>query len=365
MHFFLHLTTRCDLNCKYCAQEALEDLKFGKRRWELDYPPPEVSYEVRDLKGFLKKDDDPWVIFYGGEPLLKTDLIKEIMDEIRANYIIQTNGVRLKELGDYVRRFHTIILSIDGKKETTDYFRGKGVYDKVIKSARWAREMGFEGELIARMTVMEPVDVKEEVLHLLNLGLFDSVHWQLNALFWEDLERRNFKEWLKDYNKGVRELINLWVENMKKGKVWRIYPFLGVMDSLLRNEPSLLRCGAGWAQYAILTDGNISPCVAMAGMKEYYVGNIWESDPKNLKKVLVGEPCTSCDIYPLCGGRCLFANKTKLWGEEGFKLVCTSVRNLISSLQEKLPEVRSLIQEGKIKLSHLNYHKFNSCEIIP
>ncbi len=45
----------------------------------------------------------------------------------------------------------------------------------------------------------------------------------------------------------------------------RLYPLMSVTRSLLLNEPTLLRCGAGCAEYNIQTDGKISPCPVMSG----------------------------------------------------------------------------------------------------
>ncbi|MEM2876062.1 MAG: SPASM domain-containing protein [Candidatus Bathyarchaeia archaeon] len=137
------------------------------------------------------------------------------------------------------------------------------------------------------------------------------------------------------------------------------------MDSLLKGEPTRLRCGAGWAFFNIQTDGKITPCPVMAGMKRFYLGNITQSNPDKLPKVYVSEPCLNCRLYDLCGGRCLFANVTKLWGEHGFKIVCQTVENLIQTLRVVTPRVRKLIAEGKISCGDFNYQKYNSCEVIP
>ena len=93
------------------------------------------------------------------------------MKKIKSKFILQTNGINLKEMGDDIHKLDTILLSIDGKKETTDFFRGENVYDEIIKSAKWLKEKKFKGEVIARMTVMEPVNIKDEVLNLINLNL--------------------------------------------------------------------------------------------------------------------------------------------------------------------------------------------------
>jgi radical SAM protein with 4Fe4S-binding SPASM domain len=118
--------------------------------------------------------------------------------------------------------------------------------------------------------------------------------------------------------------------------------------------------------FNIQTDGNITPCPVMAGMKDFYLGNIRHTSPSNLRNtVSVSEPCTSCEVFRICGGRCLYANATRLWGDEGFKQVCGTVTAMIDSLKEMLPEVRRLVEEGTIRLEDFNYTKYNSCEIIP
>jgi sulfatase maturation enzyme AslB (radical SAM superfamily) len=101
-------------------------------------------------------------------------------------------------------------------------------------------------------------------------------------------------------------------------------------------------------------------------MKDFYLGNIRETHPESLRNAqFVSEPCTQCQALPICGGRCLYANVTKLWGNEGFRQVCATVTDMIDALQEALPEVRSLIDDGRVRLNSFDYMKYNGCEIIP
>jgi len=146
----------------------------------------------------------------------------------------------------------------------------------------------------------------------------------------------------------------------------RLYPFVGVMESLLRAQPSRLRCGAGWSLFNIQTDGNITPCPVMAGLKDYYLGNITETSPCNLREIgIVSQACAKCDINTLCGGRCLYAQVTNLWGESGFQQVCDTIRNMINALRDALPEVERLILNGTIRLEDFQYAKYDGCEVIP
>jgi len=374
VQYYLTLTSECNLRCKYCYEKCCNDFGVDLRLLDIDYSvSSSVKYDIADLERFLAKDPEPSVVFYGGEPLLRIDLLKKIMRTIPAKkFILQTNGILLPRLdSEYVNKLDSILVSVDGDRDLTDYYRGKGVYEQVIQNLRQVRSKGFAGETIARMTVGRETRIDHAVRSLIfNEDLFDSIHWQLDALFWHnDYDREEFSEWVRAwYNPGVRTLIDLWVRHMKsRGEVLRIYPFVGIMQSLLLNEPSKLRCGAGWTMFNIQTDGNITPCPVMAGMKDFYLGNIEHTDPIDLasRPVLVSEPCTGCATYSLCCGRCLYANVTKLWGEEGFSLVCSTVENLVDALKSVIPVIQHLMSEGTVQLRDFDYPRYNSCEIVP
>jgi putative peptide-modifying radical SAM enzyme len=373
MNFFITLTTACDLQCRYCYGECCDDFDESGDSGDIDYfLPRDFSCDTSDLKRFVEKDPEATLIFYGGEPLLNIKKMYELMDALPAKcFMLHTNGTMLHKVKpEYLNRLQAISVSLDGDEGLTDRNRGEGVYKKITSNARHARESGFKGEMIARMTVTEDCDIYRQVLHLLDNPdfSFDSVHWQLNALFWKnDHQRRQFATWARDsYNPGINKLVDEWVRVMREeGRVLRMYPLMSVMRSMLLGEKTLLRCGAGWAEFNVQTDGKISPCPVMSGMKDYYAGDIFTSHPLRLKQTLIGGHCSGCDVLDICGGRCLYANVTVKWGKEGFDEVCSTVKNLIKALQGALPEVKGLIKEGKIRMEDFEHTKFNSCEIIP
>jgi putative peptide-modifying radical SAM enzyme len=375
MFFHVILTTACNLHCRYCFGETNDDFDEDFGDFEIDYSlPKNANYDVACLNDFCKRDPDCVVTFYGGEPLLNIDGLRKVMDRVTAkHFMIQTNGQLLDLLEPkYVNRFHTILVSIDGEEALTDYYRGKGVFKKGIDNAKLIVNNGFKGELIARVTVMEQTDIYKQVTWLLNNDKFsfNSVHWQLNAGFWaNDYARRDFRRWSQDqYILGVEKLADFWVDQMEeKGLVLRLYPLLGIANSLiLDREPSLMRCGGGWINYAIQTDGHIIPCPTMWGMKKFYLGHIAKSDPLSLEKILVkNKPCTECNVLGVCGGRCLYASVTKRWSDQAYAEVCKTVKALIRSMESQLPRIKKLVKNGRIKLADFEYLKYNGCEIIP
>ncbi len=368
MFFHVVLTDECNLNCSYCYGRAFEEVvDEGDRRFT--DVPSEVTYTLENLCAFIRKDPDATVTFYGGEPTLRPELLRKMMDNIPAKrFMMQTNGMLLRGVGaEYMKRMHTILVSVDGRPGLTDRQRGTGVFETVRRNILWLRSQGFSGEFVARMVAIEGTDICEEVRWLLGCGLFDSVHWQLNANFWDDFGKRDFAGWAeRSYNPGVKRLAAWWLGEMKMGRVRRIYPFLGVMDLLLKGKAATgILCGAGHHNFAIATDGSIYPCPVLAGLKRFRMGDIRKSHPLELKSRYRLKVCGACGDYGLCGGRCLYGNYMMPWGAGGHELVCVTARNLITSMKAALPGVRKLIEDGTVRQEDLDFVWYNGAEIIP
>ena len=374
MYFHLILTDDCNLCCSYCRAKAFKELEesAGERAVIIDENlPVELDFDLNMLYEFLKKDPSPTLTFYGGEPLLRADLIELIVrDAPVQRFMMQTNGTQLDRLPqEIINRFVTILISLDGGREITDANRGTGVYDQVMENIQKIRAQGYSGELIARMTATERTDIVDAVHHLASNPdySFSSIHWQIDANFAGDFSFRRFQEWARDsYNPGIHTLVNDWVDHMAtEGEVLRWYPFLDPIEDLLYERQSRLRCGSGYANYSIMTDGNIGPCPVMVGMSQFYVGHISRSHPLKLDPVPIGGECADCAIRTFCGGRCLYSNITQPWGSAERQLVCSTVENLHDALVRALPRVRALLEEGTVTTEDFIHEKFNGCEIIP
>ncbi len=354
MLYIVFLTSTCNLRCRYCGG-GMEELM-----------PKDIEYPIEKLRDFVYMDEHPSIAFYGGEPLLRIETMKRIMDSIEVeHYILQTNGLLLGKVEeDYLKRFSTILVSIDGRREVTDYYKGYGVYDRILSNVRSIREF-YDNELIARMVATQRTEIYEDVVHLLNLGYFTHVHWQIDAIWsaegiWED-----FEGWVRKYNEGISRLVRYWLEEMERGRVLGIVPFLGVLKALLGRENTSPPCGAGVNSYAITTDGRVLACPICPDLEWNVLGTI-DDDPNELPKVELLEPCRSCELKGVCGGRCLFFNRERLWGEWGFELVCGTVKHLVGEIRRIVDRIKRLLDEGRIEEKDVIYPKFNNTtEIIP
>ena len=360
MQYHVILTKECNLLCKYCGGGS-------------DAPPKEIQYSLADLRSFLSQDRDPVVEFYGGEPLLRAGTMRAMMDGLPGRFVLQTNGINLDRIEPaYLSKLSTILVSVDGTKEVTDGQRGKGVYERAIRNSELIRQRGFGGDLVARMTVIQGTDIVENVKHLLGLGLFDHVHWQLDfGMFWEagEYTEPGIEDWIARYNSGVAALVRSWTDEMERtGRVWGMAPFQGVMHTLLTDESPGLRCGSGIDFFTVLPDGRISACPVSVDFDFSNVGSIFKNSPDSLRNAArIGEPCTSCGVYGICGGRCLLVNKAQhLLRRDGYSYICGTVNNLIGELRAALPRVESLLERGAVKPSDFRYPDFgNGCEVIP
>jgi putative peptide-modifying radical SAM enzyme len=359
LNYHLVLTRRCNLNCQYC------------HGGEETGPDTEIQYSIDDLGTFLEKDEDIQLMLYGGEPTLRNPLIIKLMDRFpSARFFLQTNALLLNRLPeDNVKRFHSILVSIDGTEETTDEYRSAGVYQKVMENVRWLHAINYQGDIVARMAISEESDIYRDVRHLLDLEKsFDHVHWQLNVIWDAEDNWTDFDRWVEEsYNPGITQLVDEWVSKMEEGNVEGIVPFLSLMYTLLTGESSEMRCGSGLDTFAIHVDGSIGVCPISPDWEFSLVGNILDSNPSDLKNCMrVDDPCPSCEEFGICGGRCLFANKQKLWGDDGFDKVCDITRHLINELKGQFTKVQELINSGIISIDRFKYPEFNNgCEIIP
>jgi sulfatase maturation enzyme AslB (radical SAM superfamily) len=99
-------------------------------------------------------------------------------------------------------------------------------------------------------------------------------------------------------------------------------------------------------------------------IEDFKAGTL-DSSPRNLKKFSCDEECSKCEYYPLCGGRCLYWRKARLWPEQGDRMICDSVKFLIDELKAQLPRIEKALKTRKVSIRDFEYEKYFGPEIIP
>ncbi len=351
MLWLLMTTGKCNLVCDYCGGSFPRDVV-----------PWSVKYDVNKLKDTIeRRDRSPVVIFYGGEPLMNPRFIMKTMDTLSVSrWGIQTNGTAVKTLPEsYWRRMDVALLSIDGREEVTDKHRGKGIYKRVVSNATYIKSLGVE--TIARMAVTRDSDIYQEVKHLIDLGIFDKIHWQLNVI-WSD--RWDLESWAENsYLPGLEKLLDIFMENLRRGRVIKIIPFLGVISAHFNGGYRGSPCGAGYSSITVTPEGRILSCPIAVREKWAELGDVNEF---RLLEEPLPEYCMSCDLKKYCGGRCLYASNERYWGDDGFEAVDSVNKRYLKLVISKIPEIEELIQTGVIDKKQLYYDPVqDSTEVIP
>jgi putative peptide-modifying radical SAM enzyme len=316
--------------------------------------PANISYDIASLRSLIEKDEHPIVAFYGGEPLLRYDLIKEFLQILPAeHFVINTNGYFIESIIDVIHGFNSILLSIDGRKQITDYYRDKGCYETVLHAVQLISNSSFSGELIARMAVSNKTDIYQDVSHLLKH--FPFVHWQLDVIWSPLWDLHEFNQWVaSSYMPGLKKLVSWWISEIKQERIHGIIPFLGIMSRILHGGRGL-PCQAGEGAISITTDGTIIACPIAPDYHWNTLGSLEEG----FERIHIDQPCPSCDIFEICGGRCLFANKERLWGQQGFHSICEVTKYLFSLLNDNASYCEPMKDQFRYPLYN------NTTEIIP
>ena len=177
----LHIAHDCNLACRYCFAEegeyhgrrALMSFEVGKKA--LDFLVANSGNRVN-----LEVD------FFGGEPLMNWDVVKQLVEYGRSlekpnnkkfRFTLTTNGILLNdEILEFVNKeMGNIVLSIDGRKEINDKMRpfrgGQGSYDIIVPKFQKVAESRDQMNYYVRGTFTHNnLDFSKDVLHLADLG---------------------------------------------------------------------------------------------------------------------------------------------------------------------------------------------------
>lgn len=295
LHTRVCLTHSCNLNCVYCFQKHRDSATMTL----------EVAKSVID-RIFDNIPDGICGVeigFFGGEPLLKFDLIKEIFaytcsKKRKVKYVLfaTTNGTLLTEemknwFAVHKKRFK-LLLSLDGTRETHNYNRS-GSFEKIDLEfflKNWPSKK-------VKMTLSEyslprlAEDIK--FIHSRGFKNVSGVNLALGTFDWSD------DNYLKLLAPQFKELVKFYLDNdeLKNQMLDRDIALCEVKEQKKRKW-----CSAGDNYIFFDIDGKKYPCSFFSPMtfSEEELSNIMEFDFTNIDNV-VDEYCLkNCYIYSIC-----------------------------------------------------------------
>ena len=316
----LHISHDCNLRCKYCFTSTGD---FGKGRKLMPFEVGKAAIDFLLEKSVGRENLE--VDFFGGEPLMNFDVVKQIVEYARSKeeeyhknfrFTITTNGMLLDdETIDYINKeMYNVVLSIDGRKEVNDRMRvrvdGSGCYDRILPKFKKLVDGRGDKEYYVRGTYTKyNLDFSEDVMHLYEAG-FDEISVEpviespeeAYAITEEDLDQI-----YAEYDKLVDRIGAI----RKSGKHINFFHFMIDLDQGPCVIKRLRGCGSGNEYVSITPDGDIYPCHQFVGHDEYKMGNIEEGTFNNdIKKEFAGchvyskPACQECWARFYCSGGC-------------------------------------------------------------
>ncbi len=335
----LHIAHDCNLRCKYCFASTGD---FGGGRSLMDFATGKkaIDFLMERSQGRRNLEID----FFGGEPLMNFDVVKQIVAYAREKekefgknirFTITTNGMLLDDDKiDFINReMSNVVLSIDGRKEVNDRIRtrvdGSGCYDKIVPAFKKLVEKRGGDQYYVRGTFTKyNLDFAQDVLHLNELG-FDQISVEpvvcdasLDYALTEAELPRVFEEY--------EHLADVMIQRKKSKTGFNFFHFMIDLEQGPCAVKRLRGCGCGNEYVAITPDGDIYPCHQFVGMEEWKMGSVYDGTFDLDKKayfakanVYQKEDCKDCWCKFYCSGGCN-ANNLQYAGDvlKSHKLAC-------------------------------------------
>ena len=316
----LHVAHTCNLNCSYCfasqgkyaGERAIMSLEVGKRA---------LDFLIENSQGRRNLEVD----FFGGEPLMNWDMIKELVAYARVRekeegknfrFTLTTNGVLVDD--DVIefsnREMSNVVLSLDGRREVHDRFRvdyqGQGSWEKIVpKFQRFVEMRGGKNYYMRGTFTHANPDFLEDIKTMLDLG-FTELSMEPVVCAPNDpsaLTAEDRALVIEQYKK----LAELMKERRREGRPFTFYHYM--ID--LKGGPCIYKrvsgCGSGTEYMAVTPWGDLYPCHQFVGDEKYLLGNIWDGvtnkaiqDDFMACNVYTRPECADCWAKLYCSGGC-------------------------------------------------------------
>ncbi len=316
----LHVAHACNLACSYCfagqgkyqGEAALMSVKTGKQA--LDF-----------LVAHSGKRKHLEVDFFGGEPLLNWEMIKEVVAHGRAlekqhnkvfRFTLTTNGVLLNDdVMDFCNReMQNVVLSLDGRQEVHDRFRvdhqGKGSYETIVpKFQEFVKKRGDQGYYIRGTYTKDNLDFLEDIIHMADLG-FTQLSMEPVVTAQGDPEALTEADLHTLFDQYER----LALEILKRKRAGRGFDFYHYNIDLEHGpciHKRLSGCGSGTEYLAVTPQGDLYPCHQFVGEERFKLGTLdtgivnREIQEEFSCNTMLSHPeCKDCWAQLYCAGGC-------------------------------------------------------------
>ncbi len=298
----LHVAHTCNLNCSYCfasqgkyhGERAVMSFEVGKRA--LDF-----LIEHSGTRHNLEVD------FFGGEPLMNLDVVKQLVAYARSvegahgknfRFTLTTNGMLIDDdlINFANREMSNVVLSLDGRREIHDRHRvdyaGRGSFGRIVPLfQRLVEARGGKNYYMRGTFTHENPDFLEDIKVMLDLG-FTELSMEPVVCPEGDpaaLTEADCAIVCEQYEK----LAELMLARRREGRPFTFYHYM--ID--LKGGPCIYKrisgCGSGTEYMAVTPWGDLYPCHQFVGEERYRLGSVFEG----VTNTAAQEEFASCNVY--------------------------------------------------------------------
>lgn len=316
----LNIAHDCNLRCKYCFADEGE---YHGRKAMMTFEVGKAALDFLVANSGNRHNLE--VDFFGGEPLMNWEVVKQIVEYGRSiekeagknfRFTITTNGTLLnQEILDYCNKeMGNIVLSIDGRKEVNDKMRpragGQGIYDTIVPKYLEVAKSRHQLRYFVRGTFTHNnLDFSEDVKHLADLG-FKQISMEpvvAKPEDWYAIKEEDLPQLKEEYDK----LAKIYLQYRKEGKGFNFFHFNIDLSGGPCVAKRLSGCGSGCEYVGVTPWGDIYPCHQFVGNEDFIMGNVFEGikrfdiQQKFKESNVYSRPeCQKCFARYYCSGGC-------------------------------------------------------------
>lgn len=331
------LTENCNFGCTYCFVKRDGSTKPSENNMSLETAMKGLDFFCDQIAKDEKRfNEEKNIIFYGGEPLLNTKVLKSLLEKIEQNknngrlpertqLSIITNGSLLNQqnIELLTKNNVSIGISLDGDECATDscraYVNGTPVYKDVIRGIERCKKQDVPFSLSVTLTEQSVKDFDNTIKELQSI---DCKALGFNILLTDEAFKVS-----EGYNEAAADFIIKAFEIFRKSGVYEDR-MMRKVKSFVESKVYLFDCGAaGGGQIIIAPDGQVGICHGFLGSREYFptTVNATAFDPATdptfsewgKRTPLNMEECQNCMSLGMCGGGCPLnaqKNEGSIWG---------------------------------------------------
>ena len=342
----LHIAHDCNLACKYCFAEEGE---YHGRRALMSFEVGKKALDFLIANSGSRRNLE--VDFFGGEPLMNFDVVKQLvaygreqekLHDKQFRFTLTTNGVLLnKEIQEFANKeMANVVLSVDGRKEVHDFMRpfrgGQGSYDYIIPKFKEMAESRNQTNYYVRGTFTHyNTDFASDVLSLADEGFEQISVEPVVAPETEDyaIKASDLPKIMEEYDYLAKEML----KREKEGRGFNFFHFMIDLSGGPCVAKRLSGCGSGTEYLAVTPWGDLYPCHQFVGQEEFLMGNVDEGivrtdlqEEFKCCNVYARETCQDCFAKFYCSGGCA-ANSYNFTGRitDTYDIGCEMMRKRV------------------------------------